>query len=157
MSTSEVIVFGVVLNVAAGLGAFLFGFVDDRWGGKRTVMISLGALATACIVAAAAPSRTWFWIAGLLVGIFAGPNQAASRSLMGRFVPREREAEFFGFFAFSGKLTSFAGPLLLGWTATHFATQRAGIASILLFLVVGAILLAPVDEKKGRETAGFLG
>jgi MFS-type transporter involved in bile tolerance (Atg22 family) len=45
----------------------------------------------------------------------------------------------------------------LGWTATHFATQRAGIASILLFLVVGAILLAPVDEKKGRETAGFLG
>ncbi len=153
MEFSQVIVFGISLNVVAGLGAFLFGFVDDRLGGKKTIMISLFALATASLLAVWAPNLTWFWVAGMLVGVFAGPNQAASRSLMGRFVPRRREAEFFGFFAFSGKLTSFAGPLLLGWATIQFSNQRAGVATVLIFFVLGAVLLSLVDEKAGLKAA----
>jgi UMF1 family MFS transporter len=90
MSFSEILVFGIVLNVAAGLGAYLFGFVDDRIGGKRTVAISLVALTAATVLAVVAPSRGWLWVAGTLIGVFGGPNQAASRSLMGRFTPRDR-------------------------------------------------------------------
>ena len=128
---------GIVLNVTAGLGAFLFGFVDDRIGGKRTVLISLVALSAATVLAVAAPTRTWLWVAGVLIGIFSGPNQAASRSLMGRFTPATREAEFFGFFAFTGKLASFFGPLLLGAATQASGSQRVGVATVIVFFVVG--------------------
>lgn len=153
MSFSEVIMFGVVLNVASGLGAFLFGFIDDRIGGKRTILWSLVALTFATALAVWAPTRGWFWVAGILIGIFVGPNQSASRSLMGRFVPAKQQAEFFGFFAFSGKATAFMGPLLLGIMAEAFDSQRAGVATVILFFVIGGVILASVDERAGIAAA----
>ena len=149
MSFSEILVFGIVLNVAAGLGAFLFGFVDDRIGGTRTIAISLVALTAATVLAVLAPNRTWLWVAGTLIGVFGGPNQAASRSLMGRFTPRDREAEFFGFFAFTGKLASFFGPLLLGAATQAFGGQRYGVATVIGFFAVGGAILLGVDERRG--------
>ena len=153
MSFRDILIFGIVLNVAAGLGAFGSGFVDDRIGGKRTIMVSVIALTAATALAVWAPSRTWLWVAGVMIGLFAGPNQSASRSLLGRFVPDGRENEFFGFFAFTGKLASFAGPFLLGTFTQLFATQRAGIATILVFFVVGGLLLMAVDEPRGIAAA----
>ena len=153
MSLSEVIVFGVVLNVASGLGAVAFGFLDDKIGGKKTIMLTLVGLAAATALAVWAPDRTWFWTAGILIGIFVGPNQSASRSLMARFVPETRQAEFFGFFSFSGKVTSFMGPLLLGTATAMAGSQRVGVATVLLFFLVGGILMATVNEKRGIETA----
>jgi MFS transporter, UMF1 family len=153
MTLSDVIKFGIGINVAAGAGAYLFGFVDDRIGGRRTVLISCAALAAATALAVWAPTRTWFWVAGMAIGVFAGPNQAASRSLMARFAPPGRENEFFGFFAFSGRLTSFAGPALLGVATQAFGSQRAGVATILFFLLAGGGLLLMVDEDRGRAVA----
>ena len=153
MTLGDVIKFGIGINVAAGAGAFLFGFVDDKIGGRRTVLVSCAALAAATLLAVWAPTRTWFWVAGMLIGVFAGPNQAASRSLMARFAPRGRENEFFGFFAFSGRLTAFAGPALLGIATQAFGSQRAGVATILLFLLAGGGLLLMVDEERGRAAA----
>ncbi len=152
MSTNEVIIFGIALNVTAGLGAWLFGFFDDRAGGKATVMVSLVALLLLSLLAVLAPNKTWFWVAGLGIGIFVGPNQAASRSLMGRFVPERHRSEFFGFFAFSGKATAFLGPLLLGILSQAYG-QRAGIAVVMLFFLVGGALLYLVDEKRGIEAS----
>lgn len=153
MSLSEVILFGVALNVTSGLGAVAFGFVDDKIGGKKTILVSLVALSLATLLAVWAPTRLWFWIAGLLIGIFVGPNQSASRSLMGRFVPERHQAEFFGFFAFSGKATSFLGPLLLGTLTQAFDSQRVGVATVIAFFVVGGVLLATVDERRGITAA----
>ena len=153
MSFSEILVFGIVLNVAAGLGAWAFGFVDDRIGGRRTILISLVALTVATIVAVVAPTRAWLWAAAVMIGIFAGPNQAASRSLMGRFTPDTRESEFFGFFAFSGKLASFFGPLLLGIVTQATGSQRVGVATVIVFFVLGGSLLFGVDERRGMEAA----
>lgn len=153
MSIAEVISFGIALNVASGIGAFLFGFVDDRIGGKRTIQMTLVALMAATVLAVWAPTRSWFWVAGILIGVFVGPNQSASRSLMGRFVPSRHQAEFFGFFAFSGKATSFLGPLLLGIASQLFQSQRAGVATVILFLLVGLVLLSGVDERAGVAAA----
>lgn len=153
MTLGEVIQFGIAINVAAGGGALLFGFVDDRIGGRRTVLLSCGALAAATLVAVWAPTRAWFWVAGMLIGVFAGPNQAASRSLMARFAPAGRENEFFGFFAFSGRLTAFAGPALLGIATQLFDNQRAGVATVLIFFLAGGGLLLMVDEARGRLAA----
>ena len=153
MSLSEVMFFGIALNVAAGIGAFAFGFVDDKLGGKRTIQITIVALSIATILAVAAPTKTWLWVAGMLIGIFVGPNQSASRSLMGRFVPDKHQAEFFGFFAFSGKATSFLGPILLGTVSQMFDSQRVGVATVVLFLIVGGVILAGVNEQRGIEAA----
>lgn len=151
-SFEELVTFGIVLNVGAGLGALAFGFVDDRIGGKATIGLSVAALAVATLIAALAPTRTWFWVSAIIVGIFIGPNQSASRSLMARFVPREHESEFFGFFAFSGKVTSFLGPALLGVLSDVYS-QRVGVGSLLIFFVVGGLLLWRVDEREGIAAA----
>lgn len=153
MTLSEVIMFGVVLNISSGVGAFAFGFVDDRIGGRNTILVTIAALGATTALAAWAPDRTWFWVAGILLGIFVGPNQSASRSLMGRFVPARHQNEFFGFFAFSGKATAFAGPMLLGLLTDAFDSQRVGIASILAFFVIGGAILLTVDEKAGVAAA----
>src|SRR5690606_19919421 len=71
-TTEEILHFGIVLNVAAGLGAFLFGFVDDRLGGKRTIFISLALLSVATLLAVTAGSKAMLWAAGVLIGIASG-------------------------------------------------------------------------------------
>jgi UMF1 family MFS transporter len=100
-----------------------------------------------------APSAGWLWAAGVLIGIFVGPNQSASRSLMGRFVPADKENEFFGFFAFSGKATAFLGPFLFGVLTTAFGSQRAGISAVLVLFVLGLAMLWKVDESEGIAAA----
>lgn len=148
----EVLIFGIVLNVVAGLGALGFGFVDDKLGGKNTLLITLVGLIAATAIAVAAPNKTWFWAAGVLIGIFVGPNQSASRSLMGRFVPQKHRGEFFGFFAFSGKVTSFMGPMILGALVVPFG-MRVAVASLIVFFLAGALILLTVDEQAGIEAA----
>lgn len=148
-SLTEVLYFGVLLNVTAGLGAFTMGFLDDRIGGRRTVLITLVGLTLTTAAAAAVQTKAGLWVVGFAIGLFVGPNQAASRSLLGRFVPHEKEAEFFGFFAFSGKAIGFLGFLLFGTATELFGTQRAGVITIVLFFVVGGLLLLRVDEADG--------
>jgi UMF1 family MFS transporter len=152
-TTEDVIIFGIALNVAAGLGALAFGVIDDRIGGKRTIMISLVGLLGATVLATFAPNATWFWVAAVLVGLLIGPNQSASRSLLGRFIPPAKENEFYGFFAFSGKATAFLGPFLFGVLTDVFGTQRAGVAAVAAFFVLGAVLLLRVDEQEGVAVA----
>jgi UMF1 family MFS transporter len=150
----EVLVFGIVLNLTAGLGALAMGHLDDFLGGKRTIMISLLGLIVSTLIAVLATSKLWFWAAGIILGVFVGPNQAASRSLMGRFVPPVAENEFFGFFAFSGKLTAFMGPFLLGVLTLETGSQRVGVSVVLALFLIGLILLALVDEEEGIAAAG---
>ena len=152
----EVMYWGLALNLTAGLGAFVMGFLDDRIGGKKTILISLIGLMIATLWATLAPaeSKISMFLAGLVVGIFVGPNQAASRSLLGRFVPAEKETEFYGFFAFSGKAIAFMGPLLYALLTTRFGSQRYGIGVIIVFFLVGGLILATVDEKAGMAASG---
>ncbi len=149
MSLPEVIQFGIALNVTAGIGAGVFGVVDDRLGGKRTILVTLIALTGCSLLAVWAPSVGWLWLAGLSMGLFVGPNQSASRTLMARFVPEQHAAAFFGLFAFSGKITTFAGPLLLGIVTEATGSQRLGVASVVGFFVVGGLLLLTVNERRG--------
>jgi len=153
-SLEEVMVFAIALNLAAGVGALLMGHLDDWIGGKRTVVLSLVGLIVATLLAVFATTKLWFWVAGIIIGICAGPNQAASRSLMGRFVPPRSENEFFGFFAFSGKMTAPLGPLLFGELTILSGSQRVGVATVLAFFVIGLVLMLAVDEEKGIRAAG---
>ena len=148
MATDEIILFGVALNVTAGLGAAAFAWIDDWIGPKQTILIALVGLVAAGTALVLVEGKTLFWILGLVLGIFFGPAQAASRSLMARLVPQGMEAEMFGLYALTGKATAFAGPLLLGWATVAYGSQRAGMATTLAFIALGFVLLLFVKAPK---------
>ncbi|HCP01002.1 MAG TPA: MFS transporter, partial [Rhodospirillaceae bacterium] len=106
MSVVEVIMFGLILNVAAGLGAFVFGRIDDWIGAKRVILLGLCGLIVIGLPMLVVESKTAFVILGSILGIFFGPVQAASRSLMARITPPGAAGEMFGLYALSGKATA---------------------------------------------------
>ncbi len=146
MTLEDIILFGIALNVTAGTGAAVFGFIDDRLGSKQTLTISLVALIVTSVGVLTAQTVPQFWIAALIMSVFFGPVQAASRTFMARLAPADMRGEMFGLYAVSGKITSFAGPFAVGWVTVLAGSQRIGMATILFFLVVGLVLLRGVRE-----------
>ena len=148
-TNGKLMIFGIVLNVFAGIGAFLFGFLDDYLGGKKTIQITNFGFIVALLIAFIAPvlenGEFYFWIAGGLIWIFMGPNQAASRSLMGRLIPDNKENEFYGFFAFSGKATAFLGPLLFTVVVTLTGDIRLSLLMLAVLFFIGMLMLSSVD------------
>jgi UMF1 family MFS transporter len=155
METNELIVFFLMIQGIAFLGAMAFGFLADRIGNKRTVMVSLGIWSLIVLWAFQLgilwDPKTEYWILGVLVAIVMGGSQAASRSLQGICTPDANSAEFFGFFAVSGKFASVFGPLIYGILIAITGSVKSGILSLLVFFVVGMAILWTVNEKKGME------
>lgn len=146
MTTAEILVFGIVLNIAAGAGAAGFAWVDDAIGSKRTIMIALAGLVVSTTGLLLARTDWLFWLLAIILGLFVGPAQAAGRSLMARLAPEGIETEIFGLYALAGKATAFAGPLVLGLVVQWTGSQRAGMAIIIAFLLCGLIVLTSVRE-----------
>ena len=155
MTFAEIIQFGIAMNVTAGLGAFAFAWLDDRIGSRTVIVTSLLGLIGFGFATLLAETSFWFWIFGLGLCVFIGPIQASSRTLMTRIAPAGMRTEMFGLYAFSGKATSFLGPMLFGWATLLFESQRAGMATILLFWLVGLALILLVRVPSGpRQDAG---
>jgi UMF1 family MFS transporter len=152
---AEVIIFGIAANLMAGIGAAIGGFLDDKVGGKRTIMVSLIGLTIAGfgVFAFASAGPITYWIGGLALTLFVGPAQAASRSFVAKFTPAGREGEVFGLYMTTGRAVSFLSPLL--WTTAISIALSAGIGNaqatvygilgLMLVLVVGILLLARVS------------
>ena len=153
MSFEEILMFGILLNVTAGLGAVFFGWMDDYLGAKPTIVAALLGLTLFGALVLVVDSKTWFIALGCMIGLFIGPAQAASRSLMARLAPAELRTELFGLYALSGKATAFIGPALVGWVTVWADSQRAGMATIVVFFPVGLVLLWPLKDP-GRRGAG---
>ena len=154
-SIDEVVILGVVLNVFAAIGSFLFGFLEDNIGVKKVINISLIFLIIATLLAFVAPMTDFpkaiFWIAGILIGTMVGPTQSCSRSYMSQLIPEDKKNEFFGFFAFTGKATSFLGPLLFG-LITKFHSQQYALLSVIVFFIIGLIIFNRKQEIGAMET-----
>jgi len=158
--------FGVILAIAATFGAFIGGRLDDALGSRRVIAGSIVLLLIAITgillidpshilfvevtppqpgaALFAAPAERAYLLLGCLIGIAGGPLQAASRTLLIRIAPRDRIAQYFGLFALTGKVTSFVGPLLIGTVTAITASQKAGMAVLVLFFVGGLALLTRV-------------
>ena len=142
---------GIALNVFAGLGALGFGYVDDHIGGKKTILISLVLLIIGASIGVATKTVGGFWIAASIIGLMMGPNQSASRSLLAKLTPVEKQAEFFGLYSFSGKLSSMLGPLVYGIVA-DVVNQRVAIGVIGAFFLAAWLVLGRMPEPT-RSTA----
>ena len=151
MGFDEILVFGVALNVASGIGAVAFSWVDDWLGSKPTIVIGLVALILLGIAILLVGDKNWFFVLAIGIGAFLGPVQAASRSLMAHLAPPELTTQFFGLAALAGKATAFIGPMLVAWLTLGFESQRAGMATIPLLLAVGLAILLTV--KAARRSA----
>lgn len=148
MNEQEILLFGIALNVTAGLGAAAFAWVDDWMGSKQTILLSLTGLILLATLVLVVETETLFWTFGLLLGIFVGPAQAASRSYLARVAPEPLRNEMFGLFALSGKVTAFLGPLLVGWMTYLSGSQRLGMSTIVVFFSIGLVLMLTVPATK---------
>ena len=150
----EVMKLGIVLNIAAGIGSFLFGYLEDKIGVKIVINLTLIVLILATLIAIIAPETNFpkelFWFAGVLIGLMVGPNQSCSRSLMAKITPKEKLNEFFGFFALTGKATSFIGPLLFGIISSLYSQQMALWVVVVLFFL-GFILFNRIKLNSQNE------
>ena len=153
MTQEQIVVMFIAILVSASIGAFIFGFINDWIGGKWTIAITLVVLIAAALIGITATTPAQFWVAALLIGLMAGPNQAASRSLMGTFIPTDKQAELYGFYSFSGKLAAVMGPLAYNILHGVFQSHRVAMSSTLLFFSVGLLLLLAVDEHAGIRNA----
>ena len=146
MAFEEIVMFAIALNVVAGLGSVGFAWIDDRIGAKPTILMAVGGLAVTGTVLLLIEDKAWFWWSAMGLGLCFGPAQAAGRSLMARLSPEGRVAEMFGLYSLTGKAAGFLGPAALGWATASFGSQRAGMASILVFFAVGFALMLTVRD-----------
>lgn len=146
-SLQDVMLFGIVLNVTAGLGAAGFAWVDDRVGSRPTILMALAGLLVAGTLILLVEDHGWVWGIGAALGTFVGPAQAASRSYLARIAPPQVRTELFGLYALSGKATAFLGPWLVGVVTAISGSQRMGMAVILAFFLAGALVLRGVKDE----------
>jgi UMF1 family MFS transporter len=145
MGQGELIACFLMVQAVAFAGAMAFGHLADRLGHKISIQITLVIYLVVCVWGAFIQNKTEFWIMGAVIGVILGGSQAASRSLLTLMVPREDSAQFFGFFALTGKLATAVGPLVFG-LLTQFYSIRTAVAGLAVFFVVGLVLLAQVRE-----------
>ena len=167
-NTIQIGSFGIILAVAGTFGAWLGGRLDDKFGPKRVISGSMLMLLASIVAILLVDKETIFFVKvapptpdgalfsaaaeraylvlGCMIGAAGGPLQAASRTLLIRMAPKDRIAQYFGLFALTGKVTSFMGPLLIGMITAITASQKAGMAVLVLFFVAGLALLARVRE-----------
>ncbi|KTD20993.1 MFS transporter, UMF1 family [Legionella lansingensis] len=147
LSISDIMTFGIILNITAGFGAALFSWFDDWIGSKKTIFIALGCLTLTFCFLLTVKSAFIFWIFAPVIGIFVGPTQAASRTFLARLAKPEEITRMYGLYSLSGKATSFLGPLLVGLVTVYTDSQRWGMSILLPFFIIGGALLYFVNEQ----------
>ncbi len=162
--------FGILLTITGGIGAWIGGILDDRLGPKAVISGSLVILILSAVAILSTGPSTIFFVVdtepavsgapfqsvpervfmaiGVVLGMAAGPVQAASRTMLIAVAPPDKETQFFGLFALSGKLTSFIGPFAVGALTAAAGSQQIGLAAIPVFFLVGLVLLAGVRESR---------
>ncbi|HHR86298.1 MAG TPA: MFS transporter [Candidatus Acetothermia bacterium] len=169
LTQTQLILFMIMVQVTSIAGAYVFGHVTDRFSAKRSILIALGLMLVAVVWLYFDYSRTLFFVIGGIAGFALTAAQSVSRTLVGKLAPAKKSAEFYGFFAMTGRTSSFIGPTVYGFIAAHAALwyqrggqeaalaeqsgQRMAILSIAVFLFVGFVALLFVNEKRGVAAA----
>jgi len=152
--------------------ALFFGKLGQMWSARKSIYIAIGIYVIVTLWGTMMTQKHEFYVLAIIIGMVQGGIQALSRSYYSRLIPKNRIAEFYGFYNMLGKFAAILGPVLIGFvglivrhilmplspTAEQFVhvsrlASRWGIASILLLFIMGAILLFFVDEEKGKMEA----
>ena len=144
-TTTELIMFFMVVQTTAIIGSVVFGIVTDKIGPKRTIVLTLCIWCVVIIMAILTREKLFFYYTGLLAGMSMGSSQAASRSMMAKLTPKKHVTEFFGFYDGTfGKASAIAGPMIFGVISSLAGDQRIALGSLLLFFAIGLVLMLGV-------------
>jgi UMF1 family MFS transporter len=146
----------VLMQTTAFAGAFAAGYLVDRVGARPTILLTLVLW---CVVVAGAylcTSVGAFYLVGAGASIGMGSTQTASRSLMALLIPAGRSAEFFGFYALTGKVSAVLGPYIYGLIAARAGSPRPAVLTMAVWFVAGVLLMLGVDVERGRAAAARL-
>lgn len=133
--------------------AIAFGFLGERIGTKNALYIAISVYIMVCIYGYFLDEVYEFYVLAVVVGLVQGGVQSLSRSLYARIIPRNKSAEFFGFYNMLGKFAAVIGPMLMGWVALLTGSSRLSILSILVLFVLGLFFLSRVNETEGVKAA----
>jgi UMF1 family MFS transporter len=143
-----------LVNIASAIGAFSFGYWQDRIGHKRALAFTLWGWVLMTVLAVAATTPGLFWVAAVLAGLCMGSSQSAGRALAGLFAPADRLAEFYGLWTFAVRASAIVGPITYGLvTWASGGNHRLAIASTGLFFLAGLVLLRRIDVVRGQSAA----
>jgi MFS transporter, UMF1 family len=143
-----------LVNIASAVGAFAFGYWQDRIGHRLALGVTLVGWIVMTLLAVAATSPTLFWVAALVAGLCMGSSQSAGRAMAGAFAPEQRLAEFFGLWTFAVRLAAIIGPMTYGLvTLLTAGNHRIAILSTGIFFVIGLLVLGKVDVARGVAAA----
>lgn len=152
--SQQLIVLIMVVNLTAAIGAFGFGFAQDRFGSVPSLAVALMVWIAAIGVTFGADSATDVWLAGNLVGLSMGATQAGGRALIGQLTPTSRNAEIFGLWGFANRAAAIIGPVSYGLiTDVSGGDYQLALLSTLAFFIAGLVLLGTINEQRGRATA----
>src|SRR5207248_2486308 len=154
MDSTSLILVILMVQIVAFVGAFLFGWLANRIGAKRAIVLSLVIWTGVVIYAATALTTvTEFWVLSAVVAVVLGGSQALSRSLFSDMIPEGREAEFFSFYELSDRFTSIFGPLIFGIANQITGSLRSGIFSLVILFGVGLVILVFVNVPRAIQEA----
>ena len=153
--TDMLLVLVLMIQFVAFGGALLFGWIAQRLGAKRAIIISLVIWTGVVIFAYAFLYEQWqLFVLGFVLALVLGGSQALSRSLFSQMIPADHESEYFGFYEISERGTSWLGPLFFAAAVQLTGSQRIAIVSLILFFGVGLILLVGVNVRQAMLDAG---
>ena len=153
MTLPELVPVILMIQFIAMPGALLVGWLADRRGQKFALGLCLAIWVGLLIGAFFITTQLHFWMMAVVVALVLGGTQSVSRAIMGLMIPRERTAEFFGFFSFSSKAVSFLGPVLFSTIVFWTDNARWALSSLLLFFLLGWFIVSRVDLDRGRREA----
>ena len=142
---------GIGTNISAGLGSWIFAFIEKKFGSKNVIVFSLIFIFIIGIIILLTNQKNLFIILAMMLSSFFGPIQSASRVYFAKSIPDEKKYEFFGFYSFAGKVTSFIGPILFGTIAYIFSSQKIGMASLLVLFAIGFFILLKVENDQSSS------
>ncbi|HJV88556.1 MAG TPA: MFS transporter [Noviherbaspirillum sp.] len=153
-STQDAVVMIIVVNITAAVGAFAFGYVQDRIGHVATIALTLAGWILMVVLAWLAHDRGLFWLAANIAGLCLGASQSAARAFVGILSPATRRAEFFGLWGMAVRLASIIGPLTYG-LATWLSQGDHRLAMLITggYFVAGLAMLKSVDAERGKRAA----
>ncbi|MEM5010603.1 MFS transporter [Niallia taxi] len=151
ISTGKFIILYLVSTLSSIIGSFIFGYIAKKIGAYKSIRIVGILLVVALIIAAVAWNELQFWVAGSMFGIALGSMWVTSRAYIVEITPEEKRGQFFGLFAFSGKVSSIVGPLLYGSITFIFAdlgntASRMALGSLIILTVIGLIIHGKVQK-----------
>jgi len=154
MTTKEMIIYFILAQFTSILGSAVFGWITDRFNVKLSLSIALLIWIAVVGWAFVCTSETMYYGVGLLAGLAIGSSQANSRTMLSLLTPAQHQAEFFGFYTLTGRLSSIIGPLLYGWIANKTGDIRYSVLSLLIFFILGWLILQSVNLRDGISQAG---